>query len=107
MPMNDSNQEILTIATDRFERRLAEENGKVRVEMATEFGKLRADMAAESGALRVQMATEHGALRSTMEAGFGTLRAEMIDRNAAMLRWLLLFGVTQTAAIVGFLQFGK
>jgi hypothetical protein len=47
------------------------------------------------------MATESGKLRAEMTAGFGSLRAEMVDRNAAMLRWMLVFGVTQTAALVG------
>ena len=77
--MVDDTDDVIQIVTERFERRLAEENGKLRVEMATEFGKL-----------RVEMAT-----------GFGGLRAEMSDRNAEMLKWGLLFGATQTAALAG------
>ena len=77
--MGDNSDDAIQIVTERFERRLAEENGKLRVEMATEFGKVRAEMA----------------------AGFGGLRAEMIDRNAELLKWGLLFGVTQTAALAG------
>ena len=77
--MVDDNDDVIQIVTERFERRLAEENGKLRVEMATEFGKL-----------QVEMAT-----------GFGGLRAEMSDRNAEMLKWGLLFGATQTAALAG------
>jgi hypothetical protein len=42
--MTERDDGILQIATDRFERRLAEENGKLRVEMANGFGTLRADM---------------------------------------------------------------
>lgn len=77
--MVDDTDDVIQIVTERFERRLAEENGKLRVEMATEFGKLRVEMA----------------------AGFGGLRAEMSDRNAEMLKWGLLFGATQTAALAG------
>lgn len=77
--MTDNDNDVIVIVTERFERRLAEEGGKLRVEMAIEFGKVRAEMA----------------------AGFGALRAEMSDRNADLLKWGLVFGVTQTAAIAG------
>ena len=79
MDMTNNDNDVIVIVTERFERRMAEENGKLRVEMATEFGKVRTEM------------TE----------GFGSLRAEMSDRNAELLKWGLLFGVTQTAAIAG------
>jgi hypothetical protein len=104
MTMNDSDNDVFMIVTERFERRLADENGKLRVEMATEFGKVRADMATEFGKVRSELATESGRLRSEMIAGFGALRAEMIDRNASLLRWILIFGVTQTAAVVGLVR---
>lgn len=90
MSMTDSDNDVIVIVTERFERRLADENGKLRVDMASEFGRVRTDMA-----------TEFGKVRSEMATGFGALRAEMIDRNAALLRWILVFGVTQTAAVVG------
>jgi hypothetical protein len=88
--MADNSDDIVQVVTERFERRLAEENGKLRVEMATEFGRQ-----------RVEMATEFGKVRAEMAAGFGGLRAEMIERNAEMLKWGLLFGATQTAALAG------
>ena len=83
--MSDSESDVIVVVTERFERRLSEETGRLRVDMATEFGKVRTEMA----------------------AGFGMLRAEMIDRNAALLRWLLVFGVTQTAALVGVIRLWK
>lgn len=82
MHMTDHDNDVILIVTEKFERRLSEENGKLRVEIANELGKL----------------------NTTMAGGFGSLRAEMIDRNAAMLRWLLIFGVTQSAALVGLMQ---
>ena len=42
--MTDRDEHVLQIATERFERRLAEEHGKTRVEMANGFGSMRADM---------------------------------------------------------------
>ena len=86
--MNDSESDVLMIVTERFERRIAEETGQLRVEIAAEFGRVRAEMAGGFGALRSEMAD-----------GFGRLRAEMIDRNADLLKWGLIFAVTQTGAI--------
>ena len=91
-PMNDHDKNILDAATERFERRLAEENGKLRVEMAGGFG-----------ALRTEMATGLGALRADMERGFGVLRSEMIHRNTELLKWVLGFLMVQLGAIAGLL----
>src|SRR5262245_50390067 len=66
--MTDHDDELVQLVTERFERRLAEENAKLRVEM---------------------------------HQGFGSLRVEIVDRNAELLKWALIFGVTQTAAIAG------
>ena len=88
--MVDNSDDVIQFVTERFERRMAEENGKLRVEMATEFGKVRAEMA-----------TEFGRVRAEMASGFGGLRSEMIDRNAELLKWGLVFGATQTAALAG------
>jgi hypothetical protein len=79
--MNERGDDTLVIATERFERRLAEESGKLRVELATGFGGLRAEM----------------------QGGFGNFRAEMIDRNSEMLKWILGFLGLQLAAIAGLL----
>ena len=67
--------------TERFERRLAEENGKLRVEMAAGFGEL----------------------RTAMANGLGGLRAEMIERNHELLKWALVFWATQIAAVAALL----
>lgn len=75
MRMTDSDNDVIVIVTERFERRLTEESSELRVEMARGFGDLRTQIA--------------------------QLRAEMIDRNADLLKWGLVFGVSQTAAIAG------
>ena len=66
------------LMTERFERRLGEECGKLRVEMVDGFGKLRAELC--------------------------ELRAGMISRNADLMKWLLVFFVTQIAAIAALLK---
>ncbi len=92
-PMNNDKDPI-PLVTERYERRLAEECGKLRVEMAVEFGKLRTEMAQGFGALRAEMAQ-----------GLGELRAEMIQRNGDLLKWLLVFFTMQTAALAALLNF--
>ena len=84
--MADNTNDVIQIVTERFERRLAEENGELRVEMASEFGKVRFEMASEFGKVRAEMASEFGKVRAEMAAGFGGLRAEVIDRNAELLK---------------------
>ncbi|MGE0864550.1 MAG: hypothetical protein AB7P34_11680 [Vicinamibacterales bacterium] len=95
--MDDTDSDVIVIVTERFERRLTEESSRLRVEMATEFGKVRNEMATEFGKVRAEMANGFGDVRTEI----AQLRAEMIDRNADLLKWGLVFGVTQTAAIAG------
>lgn len=69
-PMQDEGQfERLEQRIDR----LADEMGKLRLEMREECGKVRLETAG--------------------------LRAEMIDRNFSLLKWLLGFFAAQTAAL--------
>ncbi len=42
-----------------------------------------------------------GDIRVEMHQGFGAIRTEMADRNAELLKWLLVYGATQTAALAG------
>lgn len=79
--MTNHDEDVLWTATDRFERRLAEETGTLRFEMSQGFGELRAEMAGMRG----------------------DLRAEMIDRNQELLKWGLVFWATQIAAVAALL----
>jgi hypothetical protein len=102
--MTNDDSDTISVVTERFERRLTDETSKLRVEMSTEFGRVRTDMATEFGKVRHEMATEFGRVRKEMADGFGSLRVEMIERNHDLLKWMLIFGVTQTAAIVGLIR---
>jgi hypothetical protein len=82
MRMDDSDNDVIMIVTERFERRLTEESSALRM---------------ESSALRVEMATGFGEVRTQI----AQLRDEMVDRNSELLKWGLVFGVAQTAAITG------
>ena len=94
----------IPLVTERVERRLGEECGRLRLDMTEQFGRVRADMATENGKLRAEMATEFGKVRTEMAQGFGELRAEMITRNADLLKWLLVFFAAQTTAIAALLK---
>ena len=74
-------EDVLTLATDRFERRLAEEWGKLRVEMAH----LKAD------------------LREEMHDGFASVRQDMAAMKFDILKWVFLFWIGQAATVLGFL----
>jgi hypothetical protein len=76
-------EQVLNRAGDRFERRLAEEASRLRVEMAEGFAGLRQEM-------------------STLGSG---LRQEMANHRVELLRWSFLFWIGQIAVISGLLAF--
>ena len=75
--VSERDDQTLEIATGRFERRLAEECGKLRVDMAEGFGAVQAQITGQVGGLR----------------------AEMIERNSELLKWMLVFLVAHVTAI--------
>jgi hypothetical protein len=95
---------------ERVERRLAEECGQLRVEMHQGFGQLRAETHEGFGQLRAEMHEGYGQLQAEMHEVFGQLRADMRDscgvlradmanQRADLMKWALLFWVTQAAAV--------
>jgi hypothetical protein len=68
--MPEAEDHVIERVTERFERRMAEECGKLRVEMAH---------------------------------GFGSLRAEMIERNAELLKWALVYAITLAGVVAALL----
>ena len=72
----DWSEYVLTTATDRFERRLAQELGLLRQE-----------------------------LRTSMHDGLGTIRTELASARVEMLRWSFVFWIGQVAAVAALLAF--
>jgi hypothetical protein len=70
-------EHVLTLAPERFERRLAEELSAIRVEIA------RGD----------------SELRKELHEGFAAFRVEMANLRADVLRWSFLFWLGQLAAM--------
>ena len=104
--------EVLALATERFNRRLGEEIGALRLDMAKEFAAVRVETAREFSAVRVEMAREFSAvrvemaamrteLRTEMAAMAAGLRTEMAATHFSMLKWAFVFWIGQLAAMSG------
>lgn len=100
--------DLLTTATERFGRMLADETAKLRVEVATGIGKVRAeiadvrvDVAAEFARVRGDIA----AVRTDVAGEIGKLRVDMANWRADLLKWSFLFWIGQVAAIAGLMAF--
>ena len=65
----DWKKDVLESAADRFERRLTEESGALRLDMAS--------------------------LRSDVRMEIGTLRTDMEKMNSSLVRWMFLFWIGQ------------
>ena len=83
--------DLLTTATERFERRLAEECGELR----TELGDLRIDTVTQGTEIRLEMAK----LRLDMSEQFGAVKLDAESKHRELLKWALVFWVGQAASV--------
>ena len=79
----DWTADVLTLATDRFERRLAQ----------------------EMAALRVEIAEGQTTLRREFHDGLAGVRKEVADARVELLRWSFLFWIGQVATTAGLLAY--
>jgi hypothetical protein len=86
--------DVVAIAGERFERRLGEEIGAFRVEVAKQFADFRVDMAKEFAAVRAETAKEFAAVRVDLATGLAATRVSLIKLS-------FLFWIGQVAAIGG------
>lgn len=73
--------DVLNLAGERFERRLAQEIAVLRVD------------------LRHEIQAGDAALRKEMQDGFSSLRQALADQRVELLRWSFLFWIGQVAAM--------
>ena len=104
-------EQLLATATDRFERRLAEEGAGVR----GEIGALRVTMVEQNSAirqqiseLRVEVSEQNSATRREVTKDIADLRVEMSyrfaqgeTRHRELLKWAFVFWVGQAIAVAG------
>jgi len=110
--MTDREQEqLLTAATDRFERRLSAEVGAVRVAMIEQDAATRRELREEISNLRVEMVEQDGAtrleiakVRVDMAEQFASSRIQTEARHRELLKWAFVFWVGQAIAVAGMLQ---
>ena len=88
----NTKQSVIEVAEERFERRLAEELGKLRAEIAEEMSKLRVELSGETSKLRAEMSGETS-----------KLRAEMHDLRANLIQWMFVFWIGQIGVLTGIL----
>ena len=79
--------DMLIVATERFEARLARAAAELRGDMASLKSDLRQEIAAGDTALRVALVE-----------GLSLIRREMSDMRVDVLRWSFLFWLGQVAA---------
>ena len=106
--MNDRDRdELLSAATDRFERRLAEECGKTRTEIGdlrTEVGQLHVEMTRQVAGVRLEVADlrlEVSKVRLDFTEQFGVFRASAETRHSELLKWAFVFWLGQAMAVAG------
>ncbi|HEY7789110.1 MAG TPA: hypothetical protein VIC33_01235 [Vicinamibacterales bacterium] len=73
-------QDVLAMADERFEARLAHEAGAIRLEIAG----VRRDIANETAALRQEIVKESAALRHELAKESAALRQELAKESAAL-----------------------
>ncbi|MFB3855519.1 MAG: LA_3696 family protein [Vicinamibacterales bacterium] len=116
-------EETVTLAVERFERRLVQETSGLRVDMAQGFAAVRQEMAEGLAAVRQEMAEGLAAVRQEMAEGLAAVRQEMAqgfaairqemaaqrielgDRIADLYKWSFLFWIGQLAAMAALLSF--
>lgn len=107
---------VLTMAGERYERRLTEEVSHLRVELSREIGHLRADTAEQIGKLRAETAEQIGRLRAEtteqigqLRGDIGLFRAEVTRELAAsrvdQFKWSFAFWLGQVATTAGLLAY--
>ncbi|MBF0457149.1 MAG: DUF1640 domain-containing protein [Nitrospirae bacterium] len=112
-------KDAISIAEERFERRLVEETGKLRVEI----GKLNERITLETGKINERITLEIGKLndRITLEIGkvneriseesgklhidIEKLRTEVEKSGKENIKWMFLFWIGQLAAMAALLKF--
>jgi hypothetical protein len=89
--------DVTAAIVDRFERRLTEEIAGVRVALAQMEGTLRAEMAA----LRTEVHDGDAATRQELHNVETRLTREVLTGRHELLKWVIVFWVTQMMAIGG------
>ena len=100
---NSQKEEIIEIVEEKFERRLAEELAKVRVEMAEMKTELRKEIAQLGADLRQEMGEMDTRFHKEMAEMNASLKSEIAKSHADLIKWMFIFWVGQIGVMVGIL----
>jgi hypothetical protein len=98
-------EDVLDTASDRFERRLAEEMGTLRVEMTRGFAELRTEFRGDLATLRADFTTHRGEVRTELAALRGEVRTDLASTRSDLIKWSFVFWAGQVVAMAGILAF--
>jgi len=90
------------MADERFERRLTQESGATRREIAA----VRQEIAAvrqEVDSVRQELRHETSAIRREMSEGFAQVHQKIADARADVIKWSFLFWTGQSLTTAGIL----
>ncbi len=93
--------EKITSLEERFERRLSEEIGKVNERITLEIGKINERITAEIGKLDERITIEIGKVNERITAEIGGLRQDMERFRSELIKWMFIFWVGQIAVLGG------
>ncbi|KWT82084.1 LA_3696 family protein [Candidatus Magnetominusculus xianensis] len=102
-------KDAIAIAEERFERRLVEEAGKLRLELRTEIGKVNERITLEIGKVNERITEEVGKLRVELLLEIEKLRSELSvkieNSSKENIKWMFLFWIGQIAAMVAIIKY--
>jgi len=103
----NTHNSVITLAVEKFERRLVEEIGKFRSEVTEQNASLRSELHEEIAALRNEVIQQNATLRSEVAEQNSKLRSELFEKTergqTTTIRWMFLFWVGQIGVLLGFL----
>jgi len=99
-------EDILEFVEEKFERRLSEEIGTLRIEMNERFAGITGEMNERFAEVNERFAEITGAMTgrfAEMETQFTQVDAKIEATKSYMVRWMFAFWVGQVGVIIGIL----
>jgi len=113
--------DVIALSGEKYEKRLSEEIGNIRIDMASlraelkeDMAKLRAELKEDMAGLRAELREDMAGLRAELKESeeryerrlseeTGKLRVEMAKNFASIIKWMFIFWLGQIGAILGIL----
>ncbi len=96
---NDQKAEILEIVEEKFERRLSEEMGKLRQEIA----EVKVEMSEGFAEVRAELKKDIAEVRTEMKKDIADVKVEVHQTKSELIKWMFIFWIGQIGMILGIL----